>query len=405
MKTLAVAVACVLLVFRVSPVMAKDNPTVVKTPTTDDVRQAVVRSLPFIEREGLAWMKNQACVTCHQIPTMLWTLNEGRRRQLPVDADKLIRWNEWALNGGLKRATYYKFTDETFSKLAKEGLPSEVLAKFEPVKDKNYVFEDEFRQMLALQLDPEQLAKYAEALIKGVAKGGQGGGGSSGDGSQIAALLLAGAPWSVINSAETHLALVAGLVTTQTKNGSWPASGQFLSQQRSKEEAIGVIAQWALLVLIDLPKPSDDVAKAIGKARGYLKSIKPGVSTESLILHAMLASREGQTALADQHLAELLNTQHADGGWSWVKGRAESDAFTTGMVLYALSYLRRDSSDPAVQKAWQYLLKLQGAGGNWNLSKRVISANKREDTTLGDAVYTYWATTWAVTGLLATLPD
>jgi hypothetical protein len=85
--------------------------------------------------------------------------------------------------------------------------------------------------------------------------------------------------------------------------------------------------------------------------------------------------------------------------------RPASDPFTTGQVLYGLRYLGRDGSDPVVQKARQYLLKTQGDNGIWTVPMKTISATKKDNTKDGDAVYTYWGTSWAAIGLLETLPD
>src|SRR5262245_33157755 len=43
-----------------------------KPPSTDDVRKSIERSLPFIEKEGLAWIKKRDCMSCHVVSYMLW---------------------------------------------------------------------------------------------------------------------------------------------------------------------------------------------------------------------------------------------------------------------------------------------------------------------------------------------
>ena len=41
-------------------------------------------------------MKERQCVSCHQIPFMVWTLNQASRWQFDVDETQLRDWNEWA---------------------------------------------------------------------------------------------------------------------------------------------------------------------------------------------------------------------------------------------------------------------------------------------------------------------
>ncbi|GEM_PF-2196205 len=37
----------------------------------------VQRSLPFLKEQGLAWIADRQCASCHQIPAMLWSLNSA----------------------------------------------------------------------------------------------------------------------------------------------------------------------------------------------------------------------------------------------------------------------------------------------------------------------------------------
>jgi hypothetical protein len=37
----------------------------------DEVRELVQRSVPFLEKEGVAWMTERKCASCHQVPAML----------------------------------------------------------------------------------------------------------------------------------------------------------------------------------------------------------------------------------------------------------------------------------------------------------------------------------------------
>ena len=53
-------------------------------------------SLPFLRAEGLAWIENRQCASCHQIPSMLWSFNSAHRAGDP-DASRLVEaWTEWA---------------------------------------------------------------------------------------------------------------------------------------------------------------------------------------------------------------------------------------------------------------------------------------------------------------------
>ena len=372
-------------------------------PITDDVRRAATASLPYLEREGLRWMREKACVTCHQIPVMVWAFNAADRADLRVDDAQVGRWNAWALDNSLKRATYYKLTDAARTKLVEAKLPEAVVAKLEPLKDKNYVFVDEFRDAASVALGKEA-SPYEAALLAACATSGQGGGGG-GANNQYVALLTAGVDRAVAEPEEARRELTAALVKTQAADGSWAAAAQFKSQQRPVDEAIEVCTQWAVFALAANPTPTPAAHEALSRARGRLELHDAAMSVEHLMLRAMLARHAGDETTAARLTDELLKLQHADGGWGWLKDRAESDPFTTGEVLYGLSYLGRDGRDPAIRKAWRYLLNRQDADGKWPLAANTISASKKADRKDGDYIYTYWTTGWAVVGMLSTLPE
>lgn len=380
-----------------------------EAPTAGEVRAAVARSLPYLEQEGAAWMKQRACISCHQVPAMLWSLHEARRGGVAVDAERVARWNSWLLDNGRKQGVYYKLTAEALVALGEAGLPADDVTKSESLKDENFVFEQDFREALAATLSADALRRHADAVLKAARKAGQGGGGG-GTNNQYAAMLLSGAPDAAADPPAVRRSLVAGIVQAQKADGSWPVGAQFMAQQRSAAEATEDAARWTVLALNGAPDPSPEAIAAVAKAEKYLEqavadlSDDDAKSNETLLLRAMSAHRHGPSQRSRELLERLLKQQHADGGWGWVRDRATSDPFATGQVLYGLVYLGRDASDPAVRRACRYLLDAQGDDGVWKLAMKTISATKKDDTKQGDAVYTYWATGWAAVGLSATLP-
>lgn len=73
--------------------------------SADEIRRAVARALPYIEEHGVAWMEEHQCVSCHQIPSMLWSYNEAAARGLVVDQAKLDEWNRWSIEKSLEAGT------------------------------------------------------------------------------------------------------------------------------------------------------------------------------------------------------------------------------------------------------------------------------------------------------------
>src|SRR3954470_18282634 len=65
--------------------------------TEGPVRAAIARSLPFIQAEGERWIAEKKCVTCHQVPFMVWALNAAAGRGIELDASKRKECGSWAV--------------------------------------------------------------------------------------------------------------------------------------------------------------------------------------------------------------------------------------------------------------------------------------------------------------------
>jgi squalene-hopene/tetraprenyl-beta-curcumene cyclase len=381
------------------------------TPPPADVREAVGRSLPFLEKEGVAWMRGRQCASCHQVPWMLWSTNEARKRGFAVDADLLASRNEWAVNNALGRGTSYKLTDKSFAELKKAEMAEADLIKLQALKDKVFSIETEFRQEVGKLLPAEEAAKHQETLLKAAAIPGLGNGGSVNN--MYVALVQAGVYTETKAAEKTRKELVARLVKAQQQDGSWdallrgdvppatPPLGK--TQRRSLPEAQEATTLWTVIALAAVKDLPEDAVKAGIKAREYLKKSKPGVTIEPLLLRAMLAKVDGDEKGMKALVEDLLKLQQEDGGWSWLREGAPSDPYTTGEVLYGLSTLGRDRADPSVRKAIKYLLSTQKPDGSWFVDRNRISSTERKSK-VGDEVHTYWGTAWAVVGLLKTLP-
>lgn len=75
------------------------------TGSIDAVKKSVARSLPFLLRDGQAWMDGEisiqhgnACVSCHQPAFAIWSHNAARQHGIQVDEAGLARLSRQALN-------------------------------------------------------------------------------------------------------------------------------------------------------------------------------------------------------------------------------------------------------------------------------------------------------------------
>ena len=80
-----IAVSCL-----ASPLRADD------AVSADQIRSAIQKSIPYIERDGEKWIKVKKCNSCHMIPFMLWSLHEAELRGIKVNSKRLAELDDWS---------------------------------------------------------------------------------------------------------------------------------------------------------------------------------------------------------------------------------------------------------------------------------------------------------------------
>lgn len=327
-----------------------------------DAIKASRRAASYLIEEGDRWIKKRGCVSCHQVPAMLWSLhalNHSRDREIDgLAVQDLQRWSSWAVD---------------------------------PV---NFVKPEQKK-------DVEVEATLASNI------------------DTMAAMLLAIPDDDASGenaSGETDLnwrkMFIQALCREQQQDGSWKACGQLPMQKRPKRETNAATTLWVTFALSRSGCEDFDFAAALEYADGG----KPAVSTEWYAVRAIVAAQQddgGDTA--GFHQKRLLELQNEDGGWGWI-ARQESDALATGIALYALSnsYATKASGDrvaeqasasvptsiavnTSVARASNYLTRTQTETGSWKVPGTKASAKGRATATAN-----YWGTAWAVVGLTST---
>lgn len=271
------------------------------TPPPADARAAVERAIPFVEREGVAWMEMRRCVSCHHTTFMTWSLSAAAGRGIAVDAAKLADWTAWARD-------------------------------FRTVKGvDNPAWKDDDA--------PVTFRRQPDA---------------------VAQLLLGAARPDVKWAAEMRAHLVAG----QEANGSWKAGGQLPGQKRPARETDDVTTMWAVLALAPARATDPAVGAAAAKAKTWLKNGPLGESTEWWAVRMLWWHATGEAGSEEPEREFLLGCQQPDGGWGW-RTREESDALGTGIALYALLRSGTPRDAPAVRRAVEFLRTTQRADGSW----------------------------------------
>ena len=309
---------------------------------TMQVRDAIQRSVPYLEREGAAWIEKRDCVSCHQVPFMLWGLNAAHASGAEIDEAELQKHSDWSL-------TWQSWQNP---------------------KNEN-------------ESDEASVAK--------------------GNVDTLYFLLLGRQAYEQDEQDAAALANMQKLIlANQQDDGSFKPGGQLPKQRRPLPETTQISTMWALLAL-----PPDETdqprTNAREKALAYLDAElekKPSIeSTEWIAARYLLEEQLGAREAAAQRITELLEKQNDDGGWGWLVDE-ESNAFGTGVALYALSQAHRDARGDksqlanAIGQGQQFLITTQGEDGAW-LVPSTKSAGKGKPRPTSN----YWGTAWAVIGL------
>src|SRR5262245_41288222 len=194
-----------------SLLLAADQP-----PSDGEVRAAVERSLPFVQVEGQRWIDDKKCVTCHQVPFMVWALNAAADRGLAVDRQKLSDWRTWATDWK-HMATKEQLEQGEQATLSKHH--------------------DSVAQMLLGRSMRDTAAAWPGLFAERLAAG-------------------------------------------QLEDGSWKAGGQLPSQKRPERETQEVSTMWSLVALQSYATPAESVADRFAKAREWLGGETRGESSE-----------------------------------------------------------------------------------------------------------------------------
>jgi squalene-hopene/tetraprenyl-beta-curcumene cyclase len=319
--------------------------TVSKKQTERQVHDVIQRSLPFIEDGGQKWIANKKCVTCHQVPHMVWALNAADSKGFRLD-QKGFRLDQ----KGLEFANEWSTTWINLTNIkCREG------------------------------------AKKNETLLA--------------ENDAIAALILGRAYGSGDQEKSKWIKEYRdALIESQQEDGAWEPRGQLPNQKRPLEETKEVSSMWALLAIASVPSELEADAEPVASARRWLEGEREAKSTEWWATRLMIERELGNDKEADRFRSKLIEKQNDDGGWGWLCSD-KSDAFGTGIAIYALVRDGVDSQNEIIANAINHLASTQNEDGSWSVNGTKEASKNRFAKTSN-----YWGTCWAAIGLLETMP-
>jgi squalene-hopene/tetraprenyl-beta-curcumene cyclase len=197
--------------------------------------------------------------------------------------------------------------------------------------------------------------------------------------------------------------LRAAIIKSQEKDGFWKPGGQLPDQKRPLSETTQVSTMLCVLALDSLDPPNEKAVEARDKALAWLKKTppndkNPAVSSEWYALRLLIEKKFGDPKQVAELRDKILSAQQPDGGWGWL-WTDKSDAFGTGLSVYALTQAGVLSSHQAIQNAWKFLIETQIDDGSW-----VVNGTKHGTKSKPHPFSSFWGSTWALLGLSHSLP-
>jgi ankyrin repeat protein len=200
-------------------------------------------------------------------------------------------------------------------------------------------------------------------------------------------------------------ALVFNVAAQQARDGSWHVGGVIRPPIEDGDFSRTALAIRALATYA-MPGRADEMDTRVGKASAWLFAQKPRTTEDASFRLLGLKWAKASSAKVKLAAEDLLALHRPDGGWAQ-RPEMSSDAYATGLALYALleSGALNRSSEP-VRRGRDYLLKEQRADGSWYVRSRAPKFQPYFD---GGFPYEHdqWisamATSWSTSALAMTL--
>jgi len=163
-------------------------------------------------------------------------------------------------------------------------------------------------------------------------------------------------------------ALVFNIATQQRRDGRWYGGG---IPRPPIEDGDFTRTALAIRALTSYAPPGriPEMQERVRRATVWLRGAKPFTAEDRAFRLLGLTWGSADAAVRRDAAKDMVALQQTDGGWSQ---RAElgTDAYATGLTIYALKESGSDVPAPVVERASQYLRSTQRADGSWYVRSR-----------------------------------
>lgn len=197
------------------------------------------------------------------------------------------------------------------------------------------------------------------------------------------------------------------ILSMQSANGSWSGNESRRPPMNAGDFQSAAVCIFALKHYTPAGMTTRG-SEAIARAVRWLETATTR-TTQDRAFHALaLAWANDGAESAKSSARALIAMQQPDGGWQQLPGMP-ADAYATGQALFALLIAGKlPSTDPAVQKGIDYLLRTQAADGTWHVQSRAIWLQPYFESGFPygrDQFISTAGTAWAAMALAAVAPQ
>ena len=220
-------------------------------------------------------------------------------------------------------------------------------------------------------------------------------------GSSQMALQAEGYPLDKVTASMTHW-----ILASQMPNGSWLGNGVNrppIEYSTVTHTAMGVRG----LTLYPTPGGTARIEEALEKARGWLLSAETNSAEERAMRLMGLVWSDAPESALNAAIDEILQRQRSTGGWSQLP-QLDSDAYATGISLFALHESGVSVVDEAYRKGVEFLLSTQYQDGSWLVKTRALPLQPYFESGFPFGRHQWVSaagTAWAALAIGHTLPD
>ena len=190
------------------------------------------------------------------------------------------------------------------------------------------------------------------------------------DGPSIDILLYTLAGFSAAGQPDDRAtdALVFNIATQQRRDGRWYGGG---IPRPPIEDGDFTRTALAIRALTSYAPPGriSEMQERVRRATAWLRGAKPITAEDRAFRLLGLTWGSADAAVRRDAAKDIVALQQADGGWSQ-RAELATDAYATGLTIYALKESGSEVPAPVVERASQYLRSTQRADGSWYVRSR-----------------------------------